>query len=130
MKERERHMLDKNELLKTYNESKNKQTEKMQQLRESYIEPMIDEKLIYAAKNAKTHIEINIIAIVKTTVHNKSNMYIDDNIIIHETKNLIEDYAKVVTIDNIDDLKYIFDEPNKYKNYVFVIDKELYDQQK
>lgn len=123
-------MLDKNELLKTYNESKNKQTEKMQQLRESYIEPMIDEKLIYAAKNAKTHIEINIIAIVKTTVHNKSNMYIDDNIIIHETKNLIEDYAKVVTIDNIDDLKYIFDEPNKYKNYVFVIDKELYDQQK
>lgn len=123
-------MLDKNELLNIYNESKNKKKEKMQQLRESYIEPLIDEKLTYAAKNAKTHIEINIIAIVKTTVHNKSNMYIDDNIIIHEAKNLIEDYAKVVTIDNIDDLKYIFDEPNKYKNYVFVIDKELYDQQK
>ena len=68
--------------------------------------------------------------LIKTTVHNKSNIYIDDNIIIHEAKNLIEDYAKVVTIDNIDDLKYIFDEPNKYKNYVFVIDKELYDQQK
>lgn len=57
-------------------------------------------------------------------------MYIDDNIIIHEAKNLIEDYAKVVTIDNIDDLKYIYDEPNEYKNYIFVIDKELYDQQK
>lgn len=123
-------MIDKNELSKTYNESKNKQTEKMKQLRDNYIEPLIDEKLTYAAKNAKTHIEINIIAIVKTTVHNKSNMYIDDNIIIHEAKNLIEDYAKVVTIDNIDDLKYIYDEPNEYKNYIFVIDKELYDQQK
>lgn len=123
-------MIDKNELLNTYNTSKNKQKEKMKQLRDKYIEPMIDEKLTYAAKNAKTHIEIDILAIVKSTVHNKAYMYIDENIILNEAKSLIEDYAKIITIENIENLRYIYDEPNKYKNYIFVIDKELYDQQK
>lgn len=111
-------MIDKNELLKTYNASKNKQTEKMKQLRDNYIEPMIDSKLTYAAKNAKTHIEIDIISIVKATVR-KSNMYIDENIMLNEAKSLIEDYAKIITIENIEDLRYIF-----------VIDEELYDQQR
>lgn len=122
-------MIDKNELLNTYNTSKNKQKEKMQQLRESYIEPLIDEKLTYAAKNAKTHIEINILTIFKSTVR-KSNMYIDENIILNEAKSLIEDYAKIITIENIEDLRYIYDEPDEYNKYIFVIDKELYDKQK
>lgn len=112
-------MIDKNELLQTYNESKNKQTQKMKQLRDDYIEPMIDSKLTYAAKNAKTHIEIDIVSIFKATVRNKSNMYIDENIMLNEAKSLIEDYAKIITIENIEDLRYIF-----------VIDKELYDQHK
>lgn len=123
-------MIDKNELLNTYNTSKNKQKEKMHQLRDNYIEPMIDEQLTYAAKNAKTHIEIDVVSMFKAIVRNKAYMYIDENIILNEAKSLIEDYAKIITIENIEDLRYIYDEPNKYKNYIFVIDKELYDQQK
>ena len=116
-------MIDKNELLNTYNTSKNRQIEKMHQLRNNYIEPMIDEQLRHAAKRAKTHIEIDVISMFKAIVRNKSYMHINDKIILNEVKNLIEDYAKIITIENIEDLRYIYDEPNEYKNYIFVIDK-------
>ena len=122
-------MINKEELFTTYQEAKNEQNQNSQKLRE-YGESVIDERLMTAAKDATASIAIEIVPLLNAYAHNRHYLHLSPETILDVAKALIMDYHKVVPIENIEDLAYIYDEPKRYGTYTFVLDQKLTEQRR